>query len=333
MLAAFQNATSLGFNTVRIVLLPSTFGFPSPSAPLLANLTDACNQAVAAGVKLHITMIWYWSPTAEIGQVSGTKTFMTAIMGAVLASNLPVTNNLATTGAYFETYNEGRYGDTTDNYAGTYDGGYPGSTSPPQTIGTVMTNWSRVITPWLRTLPTPGGGGGFTNATNCLVTLSCTNTGGTPGQATDLTAAVAAFSGAQIPDWYEWHSYPYGGIPGFMADMNAALSAVNGTAPLFIGETGSTLHNGPNNQKDYLQNARYSAQQLGLGEPAPWVLYDPSGTTLTTAYGLYDVNGVARPAVGLYQGLPPGTAVPQLGSARWFSVSSDRGRVAARVEA
>jgi hypothetical protein len=311
-LAAFQNAAALGFNTVRIYLLPSTFGFPTPSSPLLAHLTDACNQAVIAGVKLHITLIWFWSPIPEFGQVTGTKTFMTALMGAVLASSLPVTNSLATTGAFFETYNEGRYGDMVDNYAGTYDGGYTGSTTPPQTVATVVTTWSRIIVPWLRTLPTSAGGGGFTNATNCLVTLSCTNAGGILGHTDDLTAAVSAFSGTQIPDWYEWHSYPGSAASQLTTDMTAAITAINSTAPLFIGETGSTVRNGPNQPRIQLQNARHVAQSLGLGEPAPFVLYDLGGAPLTDTWGMYDINGVARPAVSLYQNLPPGTPVPAL---------------------
>jgi hypothetical protein len=331
MLAAFQNAAALGFNTVRIVLLPSTFGFPSPSGALLAHLTDTCNQALIAGVKLHITLLWFWVPTAELGQVNGTKTYMTAMMGAVLASNLPVTNSLTTTGAIFEIYNEGRYGDTTDNYAGTYDGGYPGSTTPPQTLGTVTTNWASVIIPWLRTLPTSGGGGGFSNSTNCLVTISCTNVPGTPGSVTDLTAAVASLTGTSAPDWWEWHSYPYGGVPGFMTDMNAAKSAVNG-APLFIGETGGVVSGGVNNQKNYIQNARYTAQTLGLGEPAPWVIYDPGGVVITDTYGFYDMNGAARPVVALYQALPPGSNVPMVGSDRWFGTAPSRQRIAAGVE-
>jgi hypothetical protein len=332
MLSAFELAKTLGFNTVRLSLRlsPSAFAFPSPSGTVLNDLTDACNQAHTAGVKLQLVFYKYWlTPSAlgNWGMVDGSETWALAVIGAVQASNLVFASTVESSTVFIEIMNEVEFANTgtyTFTNGTTVDAGYPGYPGPygTQTNGTVALNWAQILIPYART---QSGG---------LVTCSCVNFGNPGGTAADLSAGFTGLTGTGQPDWWEWHSYPAAGsVANFSANMGAALTAV-GNGPLAIGETGTASSlSGVNAQTEWMQNARYEANQLGLGEPAPWQFFDPSNSTPSSDYALYNVSGNAKPVVyNLYTaGFPPGDAPPQTGTDRWFYSPPNRSRLKALV--
>lgn len=305
--AAFRQAKRLGFNCVRLALRlhPQAFAFPTPSTAVLASLTDACNQASTAGVKLQLVMFKDWeypNPQGAWGMVTGSETWAGAVIGAVQASSLVFASTVAGSTVFIEAFNELAFASTAA-YAFGYDSGYPGSTVN-QTAGTVGTTWAQVMIPYLRT---QSGG---------LVTVSTANTAASAG---DLTAAVAGLTGTEIPDWYEWHSYAMSDAGSARKDMAAAKTAAAG-APLAIGECGKPASSGESVTVMALQNDRWAAQQLGLGEPAPFQLYQNA----VGDYGLFDVDGAAlSPVRRLYGQAAPGMAVAQFNAAVGFVMSGE----------
>jgi hypothetical protein len=288
-----QTAKSLGFNAMRVFLAayPGVFDFVTPTAAELANLLDFYNRAVAVGIKLHLTLFDYWG---DYGCVSGSKTWISAVLGA-----LPNTNNIAV----IEIQNETRFS-LTIPYTGTFDSGWPSAIPQYTELGEVAIVWAQQVIPYIRSM-----------APGVLVTSS------TSYGTADLAAYFAAVNKTSAaPSWYEWHCYT-GNSSIIYSTLVETISVVGNPALLFIGETGLTsdatgtqgVLQGQQAQADYLQTVRWSCAQLGMPDPAPWILFDmnnsaqfPGGQT----YGLYSTSGAAKLAVAMYETIPPGAAVP-----------------------
>ncbi len=62
----FTKIQSLGANTVRIFIQPSTFGYPTPSSQYLNELNQVITMASAHGLKVHLTLFDEWSSYTDI---------------------------------------------------------------------------------------------------------------------------------------------------------------------------------------------------------------------------------------------------------------------------
>jgi cellulase (glycosyl hydrolase family 5) len=57
---------ALGANTVRIIVQPGTFGYPTPSAQYMSELTQMINMAAANGLRVQLTLFDVWSDYTDI---------------------------------------------------------------------------------------------------------------------------------------------------------------------------------------------------------------------------------------------------------------------------
>jgi len=290
-----QTAKNLGFNTMRVFLAAAggAFDFSRPTAAELANLAEFYNSSVEVGIKLHLTLFDLWG---AYGLISGSRTWIAAVLGA-----LPNTTNIAV----IEIQNETRYA-LTSSYSGGFDSGWPAGTTQYGEIGQVAIVWAQQMIPYVRSIA-PG------------VPVTSSTSYGTA----DLAAFFAAVNktGA-APSWYDWHCYTGSGSLVYSA-IQGAVSVVGNPATLYIGETGlSSTPSGTQGtlqaqqaESDYIQAMRWSCAQLGMPDPAPWILFDmnnsaqfPGGQT----YGLYNTSGGAKLAAVMYKSIPPGATVPAI---------------------
>jgi hypothetical protein len=290
-----QAARKLGFNTVRVLLAATggAFNFSTPTAGELANLTDFYERAQAVGVKIHLTLFDYWGC---YGQITNSKTWVSAILSA-----LPNTANIAV----IELQNETRYASTSSYTAG-FDAGWPSSTPKYSTLGQVAITWAKLMVPYIRSIA-PG-----------VPITSSTSYG-----PADLSAYVAAVKNTSAaPNWYDWHCYT-GCTSLVYPAIEQVIAIVGSSSMLYIGETGLASTpagtQGPlqaqQAESDYIQAVRWSCAQLGMPEPAPWILFDmnssaqfPGGQT----YGLCDTSGNVKLAAQMYQAIPPGVTIPAI---------------------
>jgi hypothetical protein len=290
-----QTAKNLGFNTVRLSLaaMDGIFTFGTPTAAELANLTDFYNRSVEVGIKLHLGLFDWWG---DYGQIRNSRTWIAAVLGA-----LPNTTNIAV----IEIQNETRYSLTTA-YGGGFDSGWPTGTTQYGEIGQVAIVWAQQVIPYIRSIA-PG------------VPVTSSTSYGTA----DLAAFFAAVNQtAAAPSWYDWHCYAWSSSLVYSA-LQGAISVVGNPATLYIGETGlSSTASGTQGtlqaqqaESDYIQAVRWSCAQLGIPDPAPWILFDmnssaqfPGGQTC----GLYDTSGNAKLAAVMYESIPPGMTVPAI---------------------
>jgi hypothetical protein len=290
-----QTAKRLGFNTIRVILAATggVFNFGTPTAGELANLTDFYKRAQAVGINIHLTLFDYWGC---YGQITASKTWISAILHA-----LPNTANIAV----IELQNETRYA-STSSYTGGFDAGWPSGTPEYSTVGQVATTWAKLMVPYIRSIA-PG------------IPITSSTSYGTA----DLSAYLAAVKNTSAaPNWYDWHCYT-GAASLVYSALQQVIAIVGSPAMLYIGETGlgsapagtqGTLQ-AQQAQSDYIQAIRWSCAQLGLAEPAPWILFDmnssaqfPGGQT----YGLCDTSGNVKLAAQMYQAIPPGGTVPAI---------------------
>jgi len=127
-------------------------------------------------------------------------------------------------------------------------------------------------------------------------------------------ASLKSQLAATPPDFYDVHYYI--AAQRALATFEQAKALVAPT-PLFIGETGVSTGTGlpttvaEGNQDLYLRSVEWAARTAGLPDAAPWILQDiaadavPSGTEVGRAldYGLYRLDGAAKPAAASIKGL------------------------------
>jgi hypothetical protein len=305
--ADMTTAKSLGFNTVRIFLAAKSgvFDFPSPTKAELKKLTNFCDRAEDVGVKLHINLFDFWS---MFGHIAHSKEWASAVLGAV-----PDVTSLA---AQIEAKNEVKFA-STGAYTEGFDSGWPaGQSKKDVTIGHAATVWAQEMIPYIRAL-----------APHVPITISTTTDNkyfpGNP--VADLEAFVKAVKHTKAaPDWYNQHIYT-GTAPGLIYHyLRQALSAVKGSGrSLIVGETGCTsarsgtqgLLQAQQQEADFLQACRWYCAQVGIPDPAPWILFDLEPSEQFTSgqtFGLYNTGHKIKLAGKMYQSIPPGTAVPAI---------------------
>jgi hypothetical protein len=64
--ADFARISSLGANTVRLVIDPTVFGFPAPSATMRQELAETVAAAQAQGLRVQLTLFDWWHNYADI---------------------------------------------------------------------------------------------------------------------------------------------------------------------------------------------------------------------------------------------------------------------------
>lgn len=64
--ADFHSIASLGANTIRVIVPTPTFGYPTPSATMLANFRDMLSTAQAQGLSVQLTLFDYFSSYTDI---------------------------------------------------------------------------------------------------------------------------------------------------------------------------------------------------------------------------------------------------------------------------
>ncbi|GIF26537.1 hypothetical protein BJ973_000981 [Actinoplanes tereljensis] len=124
---------------------------------------------------------------------------------------------------------------------------------------------------------------------------------------------------ASLPlDYYDFHLYGYS--ERALTTIKQA-KAVVGSAPLVIGETGtSTLAVTEGEQAAFLARVFQAAAAAGVGSVAPWTLYDFTANAIPDSavakvpaeyhYGLYRTDGTAKPAAAAVKAAWTGTAYP-----------------------
>lgn len=126
-----------------------------------------------------------------------------------------------------------------------------------------------------------------------------------------------ALSGSPL-DFYDFHFY--GNSERALAMIRQAQAAV-APAPVVIGEAGlNTLQNTEGEQAAFLARVFQAAAVAGVQSVAPWTLTDfaqgaipDSGVAKLPAqynYGLYRLNGTAKPAAAVVKAAWTGTAYP-----------------------
>ena len=315
-------AVSLGFNAMRVFLAATdgVFDYPGPPTDAeLDNLVDFYDRSKTAGINLHLTLFDFWS---TYGLIDGAQTWADAILTA-----LPDFTNLAC----IEIKNEVPYSSTA-TYSGGFDAGWPGGTPEYTEVGEVACVWAQQMIPYIAGV-----------ATDVPVVTSC-NAASAGGGVADLQALYDAVNGTGAqPGWYEWHSYAVtataqssGRAAAVQSALQQVIAVVGDPAVLAIGETGfnstpdgTTTGGAPyapatcgpvmglQNQADYIQATRWYCQQLGLGEPSPWMLFDLEPCAQFSGgqtFGLYTTSAAAKPAGVVYQQIPPGSyAIPGTG--------------------
>ena len=76
--ADFGRLQSLGFNTVRIIVLPFAFDFPNPQPLMLSRLSEAVGLAAKHGLRVQLTLFdgfHNWS------NIAGSKTWLESVLG------------------------------------------------------------------------------------------------------------------------------------------------------------------------------------------------------------------------------------------------------------
>jgi hypothetical protein len=307
--AAINAAQNLGFNSLRVILAASddAFSFPSPTAGQLANLQDVYVSCINSGMSLHLTFFDQWS---QFGYIDGSNTWLEAVIGSLRNVNSSLSNIwvMETKNELFSAANENV------TYTEGFDAGWPGLEPVDGVIwdfdnpgNSIALIWVELVTAQISSL-----------APDIPITTSMPS-----GQGTSTTGLGFYYNNVNgtsyAPAWYDYHLYG-GGVTGMDSLLQDALSAVgNDTSMLYIGEFGYDLETTEatsaelQDQAEYVQNARYYCQQLGLREPEYWILYDmekclqfPDGQS----DGLYATDGTRKLSGDVYAEYPPGSTVP-----------------------
>jgi endo-1,4-beta-mannosidase len=253
----------LGANTVRIFLQPGAFGYPTPQAAIIERLSEFLTMAAAHGLQVQLTLFDTWNDYTDI---DGSRTWAAAILD-------PLRDD--TTIAAVELQNEI---DPTD--------------------ATAMA-WARAMLPVIRT------------DADRPVTVSVTGW----NTATPLQQLITALDGVK-PDFYDLHFY---GTPPYMLPTFQSAKQIAGGSPVIIGETGyststnnttilpilSTTSEQDQEQVTYYTDVERAAYNAGLPRAGIWTLNDFPPMAHVDAieqnFGLYNLNGTAKPAVALIQ--------------------------------
>lgn len=271
----FAKIQGLGFNTVRLILqaVPGAFDYPAPTAAELNQLDQVIALAAKHNLKVHLTLFDFWSQYADI---TGSKQWADKVVkpyaGDSRVSIIELQNEIDPANA------------------------------------TAMT-WAQTMIPYIKSID-----GGLP------VTISEWGVSRMQSLYTQLAATP--------PDFWDFHLYEFDGL--VYSALGQVKSIVQG-APLFIGEIGYSTY--PQSTWVYSNSAKntpaqeaeqeyfyrlftYATQALGLPLASPWIYSDfassaipYSTTTQEYNFGLYRLDGSAKPAAATIQSLIAGNPV------------------------
>lgn len=257
----FARIRALGANTVRIFVQPSVFGFPAVRPVMADHLSEVIRLAAKHSLQVQLTLFDWWS---EYTDIAGSKEWVSSLLSRYRDDPRI---------AVVELQNE----------------------IDPRNREAVA--WLTQMLPYVSTVM-PG-------------TLRTVSTANVP---TRVFALFTRELENSPPDFWDFHFY------GPPADARSVLSRIKALAaprPLFVGETGYSTDAAPSGQAatDQAQAAYYravfgAAAALKLPVPAPWILDDffpgaipPQSPAVDNPtqydYGLYRLNGTAKPAVAV----------------------------------
>ncbi|MCM4078371.1 cellulase family glycosylhydrolase [Paractinoplanes hotanensis] len=264
--ADLAKAEALGADNLRVIIFPSTFGWPKPWNGYQDRLATLVGMAAARGMTVKFTLFDWWNGYGEVANsISWVNTVLTRYKDdkRVIA---------------FELQNEFNASDT------------------------AAVAWARKMVPAMRSsFPT------------MPLTFSVDGTSGVPGMA-KIKSALAS-----TPiDYFDFHFY------GNSERALAVIKNAQATAapfPMVIGEVGlNTLQNTEGEQAAFLARVFEAAEAAGVQSVAPWTLNDftqgaiPSSAVSRIpaqySYGLYRVDGTAKPAAAAVKAGWTNTAMP-----------------------
>ncbi|WP_240670118.1 cellulase family glycosylhydrolase [Actinoplanes solisilvae] len=264
--ADLAKADALGADNVRIIIFPSTFGWPRPWNGYQDRLATFVDTAAARGMTVKFTLFDWWN---GYGEVANSTSWATTILKRYKDDKRVLS---------VELQNEFNPSDA------------------------AAVGWAKKMVPAMRSaFPT------------MPLTFSVDGQSGAPGMA-KIKAALTA----SPLDYYDFHYY--GNSERALAVIKNAQATV-APAPLVIGEVGlNTLQNTEGEQAAFLARVFEGAKAAGVQSVAPWTLNDfvqgaiPSSAVSRIpaqySYGLYRVDGSAKPAAAVVKAGWTGTALP-----------------------
>ncbi|WP_307873119.1 glycosyl hydrolase [Paractinoplanes ovalisporus] len=264
--ADLAKADALGADNVRVIIFPSTFGWPKPWNGYQDRLAQFVDIAAARGMTVKFTLFDWWDAYGDVDEsVAWTKTVLTRYKDDKRVLSFELQNEID-----------------------------PGNTA-------AMT-WAKKMIPALRSaFPT------------MPLTVSTDGVSGAKG-----LAKVKSTLGSTSVDFYEFHLY--GNSERALTLIKGAQAAVAPT-PITIGETGlNTLQNTEGEQAAFLARVFEAAEAAGVQSVAPWTLNDfATGAIPSSAvsripaqysYGLYRLDGTAKPAAAVVKAGWTNTTMP-----------------------
>ncbi|MFD0522465.1 cellulase family glycosylhydrolase [Paractinoplanes durhamensis] len=264
--ADFAAAAAVGADSVRAIIFPSTFGYPTPKPEYTTKLAQFVTLAAAHGLSVKFTLFDWWDGYSD---TAGSAAWATALLTPY------------------------RYDDRIISV------GVQNELDPDNAAAIA---WAKKIVPAIRAA-----------APGLPLTISISATDGIPG----LTKLKAAMAGTPL-DYYDFHFYA--NSERALSILQQAKAAV-APAPLVIGETGlSSLSYSDGEQAAFLARVFQAAGQAGIASIAPWTLNDVSPGAIPESavskipgqyqFGLYRIDGSAKPAAAVVKAAWAGAAYP-----------------------
>ncbi|MEU8813637.1 cellulase family glycosylhydrolase [Actinoplanes sp. NPDC048796] len=263
--ADLAKAAALGTTNVRLIVFPSTFGWPTPSATYASRLDQFVDMAGARGMSVKFTLFDWWDGYTDVDRsITWAKTLLAPYRDDNRVISVELQNEF-----------------NPDNAA--------------------AVAWAKKIVPAVRSaFPT------------MPLTFSVDGGQGAKGMAKIKTALAAT-----PIDYYDFHFY--GNSERALAMINQAEATV-APAPMVIGETGlNTLQNTEGEQAAFLARV-FEAAEIADVPVAPWTLVDSAQGSIPTSavsklpgqyyYGLFRLDGTAKPAAAVVKAGFAGAAMP-----------------------
>jgi hypothetical protein len=264
--ADLAKAAALGATSVRIIIFPNAFGYPTPKAEYTDRLSKFVGLAAARGMTSRFTLFDWWGGYTD---VAGSTVWASAIVKPykddARVISVEVQNEFNPTNA-------------------------------------AAVGWAQKIVPAMRSI-----------APAMPLTFSVDGTTGAAGMAKIKTALAAS-----PLDYFDFHFY--GNSERALAIIRQAQNAV-APYPVVIGEVGlSTLGYTEGEQAAFLARVYQAAAVAGIRSIAPWTLTDFAAGSIPDSqvsrlpaqysFGLYRLNGTAKPAAAVVKAGWAGTAMP-----------------------
>jgi len=270
--ADLGRSAALHANVVRVIVPTAAFTWPEPSPAMMAELATMVTMAARHGLRVQLTL--FDAGFSQWQDFAGSEHWAGSVVGPYAADPRI---------AFIEVRNE---------------------IDPRQTA---QIAWVQHMLPYVRSI----GRGIPVTVSVC----GCDNAG-------DLLSLKQQLGSAQ-PDLYDFHFFAEPGrAPAVFADAKAIAAPL----PLVVGETGYSTWTDNTAvigvpwstaaqeayQDQYFRTVGLAARAVGLSPPAPWTLNDftcSSCSASERAFGLYHVDGTAKPAAASVAAMFAGAAI------------------------